>query len=609
MAKKSLRRDIHRPAADFCWDRSGEPGSRPPDVRCGPSLALVSLGFFSLSPSGLRSKTHAGGSAPGSPSLIEREAEGSVVWVYVWGIGLPRSDGEVLFWVASGVWARHYPAAVVLARRMCCGVSVFAGFAQVLFPRMPSQPTPTRCRLRFQPLASELVVWLCVVIVGLLALPAAAQTLDATPATESLLETVVPDDIEEGGVFLPSRDAVRLWEETLATVSASHVVARIDPPDFASVPPRAGVIESSWTEPGLGRSAVSGWPPQRQRVVVRVVPGAGGAWVEGIVETQVLSGPPPDSQTAANSLPLDVVSGIAPVGHWEAVTHSQVGPDPSDQFTASLVARMAPAEVVAPLPDLDDYWQRPRTVPWADSRFPRLARVGYKVLEDYRNFYDCQSLVCTTAAFGAGALMANTGFDQTLQTAWQQSVTPSDLGTFFSDCKDIGEGRYSIPIFAVAATTGLFLEGRPLGDAIGGWGARSLRIIAVGAPPLYVLQMATGASRPDESSAGSKWVFFNDNNGVSGHSFMGAVPFLAAATMVEDPVAKGSLYVCSTFVGLSRMTDNAHYPSQSFLGWYLAFASAMAVNDTEMHFVGMQVNVMPIPLYGGGSGMGFETRW
>ena len=94
----------------------------------------------------------------------------------------------------------------------------------------------------------------------------------------------------------------------------------------------------------------------------------------------------------------------------------------------------------------------------------------------------------------------------------------------------------------------------------------------------------------------------------AGQHFMGAVPFLAAATMVEAPVAKGPLYVCSTFVGLSRMTDNAHYPSQSFLGWYLAFASAMAVNDTEMHFVGMQVNVMPIPLYGGGSGMGKGHR-
>lgn len=435
----------------------------------------------------------------------------------------------------------------------------------------------------------------------------AASAQAAGPAAAFI--SAEPDEQAAGGVFLPSGNAERLWAETLATISASHVITRVDPPDFANVPPRAGVIESAWTEPALRHGTASGWPPQRQRVVVRVVPAAGGAWVEGIVETQVLSGSPPDSATAPNSLPLDVISGIGRVGHWEAAEDIQTGYDPSERFTASLVARMAPAEVIAPLPSLDEHWQRPPTVPWADSRYPRLSRVGYKVLEDYRNFYDCESLACTTAAFGAGALMANTGFDVTLQNAWQQSVTPTDVGTFFSDCKDIGEGRYSIPIFAAAATAGLFMEGQPLGDAIGGWGSRSLRIIAVGAPPLYVLQLATGASRPDESPLGSEWVAFNDNNGVSGHAFMGAVPFLAAATMVEDPWAKGSLYVCSTFVGFSRMTDNAHYPSQVFLGWYLAFASAMAVEDTELHFANMQVRVMPIPLYGGGTGMGLETHW
>ncbi len=268
----------------------------------------------------------------------------------------------------------------------------------------------------------------------LLPLPQAAEGLRFSGEQADVPEA----ESEAGGVFLPSGDAQRLWEETLATVSAGHLIARVAPPDFAAVPPRAGVIESAWTEPTASRGSISGWPPQRQRVVVRVVPGAGGAWVEGIVETQMLSGPPPDSETAENSLPLDVLSDIGRVGHWEAVHDSRVGPDPSEQFTAALVARMAPAEVVAPLPSLNSHWQRPPTVPWADSRFPRLARAGYKVLEDYRNFYDCDTLACTTAAFGAGALMANTGFDETLQNNWQTNVRPTDLGTFFSGCKDIG---------------------------------------------------------------------------------------------------------------------------------------------------------------------------
>jgi membrane-associated phospholipid phosphatase len=102
-------------------------------------------------------------------------------------------------------------------------------------------------------------------------------------------------------------------------------------------------------------------------------------------------------------------------------------------------------------------------------------------------------------------------------------------------------------------------------------------MFVVGAPPLYALQWATGASRPDESSAGSRWKPFQDANGVSGHAFVGAIPFLAAADMVESPLLKGTLYVCSTFVGFSRMTTDSHYPSQVFLGWYLAWASARAV--------------------------------
>jgi hypothetical protein len=107
---------------------------------------------------------------------------------------------------------------------------------------------------------------------------------------------------------------------------------------------------------------------------------------------------------------------------------------------------------------------------------------------------------------------------------------------------------------------------------------------------------------------GSGWKFFQDDNGVSGHAFVGAIPFLAAAEMCENPWAKGGLYVCSTFVGFSRMTSDAHYPSQAFLGWYLAWASSMAVSRTETHFAGMEVRVVPLPMADLG-GMAVESRW
>ncbi len=396
-------------------------------------------------------------------------------------------------------------------------------------------------------------------------------------------------------MFLPAADGMALWQQTLETVAATWPVVRTVEPDFFSSPPRDGVIESAWVEPtddGLG-SALQTWPPRRQRLVVRVAPAANGAWIAAAVESQSLTG------EAAGG------GGIELVGGWRQDR-------PSDSFTTRLAANLAPAaDPVYALPPLErETFISPATAepPWAHSNYPRLSRAGYRVLEDYRNFYSCDSLVCLTAAFGAGALMANTGFDTTMQGAWQRGVEPTGLGTFFSGCKDIGEGRYALPIFGAAAAAGLVFEGGPAGDVVGEWGSRSLRMFVVGAPPLYALQWATGASRPGESSAGSDWHFFNDNNGVSGHAFVGAIPFLAAAEMVESPLLKGTLYVCSTFVGFSRMTDNAHYPSQVFLGWYVAYASARAVSGTETHFAGMEVRIVPLPIADMG-GMAVEARW
>jgi PAP2 superfamily len=410
--------------------------------------------------------------------------------------------------------------------------------------------------------------------------------------------------MEAGGMFIPDIDPRKLWRETRASVAAEWPLARVVEPDFADRSSGQGVIESAWVEPpaeplvpGVIPTSPGLSPPRRQRLIVRFSPGATGAWIEAMLQTQSIA----EAHAPAGPGRVELIGG------WR----TEQPLSGSRDVTTMLVARLAPAaEPIYSLPRLSSDGIdgiADREPPWAHSAYPRLARSGYKVVEDYRNFYSCESLVCLTAAFGAGALMANTGFDTTMQTAWQQSVTPTDLGTFFSDCKPLGEGRYALPVFGAAAITGIILEGNPTGDIIGEWGSRSLRMFVVGAPPLYVLQLATGASRPVDGY-GSQWHMFNDNNGVSGHAFIGAIPFLAAAEMVENPWAKGGLYVCSTFTGLSRMTDNAHYPSQVFLGWYLAFASSVAVSRTEIHFDSMVVRVVPLPIADLG-GLAVEGRW
>jgi len=447
---------------------------------------------------------------------------------------------------------------------------------------MPPNPAQPAAVLRWHATACR--AWVTWTVILLAAFTAFAE--EPKPLRESAAEADETKQVP-GGIFLPAPDGRKFWQRTLATVQADWPVVRAVEPDFTSLPPRSGIIESAWVEPD-SQSGRPSWPPQRQRLIVRVVPAAGGTWIDASLETQSLA----DG------------AGIRLTGDWQARTGG-------DSFTMHLASQLAPAtDPIAALPPLDRrevLIPQSAELPWSDSRFPRLARAGHKVWEDYCNFYDCESLVCVSAAFGAGALMANTGFDDTMQAAWQRGVEPTSLGTFFSGCKDIGEGRYALPIFGVAAATGLVFEGSPFGDVVGEWGSRSLRMFVVGAPPLYVLQMATGASRPSED-VGSQWHFFNDNNGVSGHAFVGAIPFLAAADMVESPLLKGTLYVCSTFVGFSRMTDDAHYPSQVFLGWYLAWASARAVDATEMHFAGLEVQVVPVPI-GDLGGVGVTAAW
>jgi len=198
--------------------------------------------------------------------------------------------------------------------------------------------------------------------------PAAASARgDSEPEAAAAPPAGVP-----GGMFLPAEDGEALWRQTLATVAAEWPVVRSIEPDFTAVPPRPGLIESAWVEPpGDGRPV---WPPQRQRVVVRVVPAVSGVWIDAAVQSESLAG------EAASSSEIELAGGWQP----------QAG---ATSFTTQLAARLAPAAAPIyslPPPSQEElFMPPPAELPWSKSRFPRLSRVGHKVWEDYRNFYDC----------------------------------------------------------------------------------------------------------------------------------------------------------------------------------------------------------------------------
>jgi hypothetical protein len=132
------------------------------------------------------------------------------------------------------------------------------------------------------------------------------------------------------------------------------------------------------------------------------------------------------------------------------------------------------------------------------------------------------------------------------------------------------------------AVIGALCDDRPLGRGLGDFGTRTIRAYGVGAPPMLFMQTALGASRPGETRYRSRWKPLDDSNAVSGHAFVGAVPFITAAKMTEDPLLKGGLYFCSTLTGWSRVNDNRHYLSQAWLGWWMAFLACQAVQETEL---------------------------
>jgi Capsule assembly protein Wzi len=196
------------------------------------------------------------------------------------------------------------------------------------------------------------------------------------------------------------------------------------------------------------------------------------------------------------------------------------------------------------------------------------------IKNDYENFYlSGDNLLRLGIGIGCAGLFANTSMDSDIQEFYQDNIR-SDVTDDLSKIFKI-PGNIFITPPVLLGTYLLFKD-----SSAGEWAQKSLRALAVGAPAGLLLQRVTGASRPSEGD--SKWRPFNDANGLSGHAFIGAIPFITAAKMNENPYVKGLLYGLSFLPGLSRINDNEHYFSQTALGWYLALLSCNSVEKTDM---------------------------
>lgn len=202
----------------------------------------------------------------------------------------------------------------------------------------------------------------------------------------------------------------------------------------------------------------------------------------------------------------------------------------------------------------------------------------------------------------ASGIMANTGIDCSIRHHFEKHCKSRHTDRFFDNVPEkIGKTFYYPFYFGAMALANLYdpvVEENPLYI----WGYRSARTLFIAGLQVSFFTRAVGAGKPVHGRD-SKWHPFNykdgRDNGCSGHSFNGAIPFLTAAMMTDSIPLKVAFYAASTLPGLSRLSSNDHYFSQLFMGWAISYLTARAVYESD-HETVCPVSIMAVPTPRGG---------
>lgn len=200
--------------------------------------------------------------------------------------------------------------------------------------------------------------------------------------------------------------------------------------------------------------------------------------------------------------------------------------------------------------------------------------------DDTRHFYSWPRVGGLALGLAAAAPLANTPADRSVQSWYQGRFRGPAADAASTTVSYAGQLWVVVPVGVEAAVyLGKRVEDAEDPSRLYEWSNRSLRAAAVGYPPALALFVLLGSSRPDRDD--SRWHPFEDVHGVSGHTFIGAVPFLTAAAMTDNPWCRGPLVAGSFLTGWSRLHDDRHYLSQTLLGWWLAYLAVRSVDDTQ----------------------------
>lgn len=255
---------------------------------------------------------------------------------------------------------------------------------------------------------------------------------------------------------------------------------------------------------------------------------------------------------------------------------SPSGEPPADELTA------APA----------DWWERLQ---------PDVALVE----EDLHHFWSPRGATALAAGVGAAAALANSDADRSIHHWYRDRVRERGLDDAATAASWIGQLWVVVPIgMETAALCSHAPENYQFDGGAWEWSNRTLRAASIGFPPVVALYGLTGASRPDRDD--SRWRPFHDVHGVSGHTFIGAVPFLTAAQMSDSYLLKAPLIAGSFLTGWSRMHDDRHYFSQIALGWWIAYLSVRSVGETQEEHRNCTIGPTVTP---DGAGVALQIRY
>ena len=246
-----------------------------------------------------------------------------------------------------------------------------------------------------------------------------------------------------------------------------------------------------------------------------------------------------------------------------------------------------------------------------------IANEGIRYGRGFASLYTLDNGLNFGLALIVAGTLANTNMDQSFHRWYQKDVRNDRLDRFSRACWFFGEGQYFIPAAVALGVSHRLAVDNGFGSnsagchLFGTFASRAGRAYVVGAPALLIGQSLLGAGRPSNEDLhfkNSHWQPFKNPNGISGHAFVGAIPFMTAAKMTDEWWLRGILYTCSTFTAWSRVNDGAHYLSQAILGWYLAYLTTRAIYQSDGGRLNRGLTLFPLA-QPGVVGMGGQVRF